>query len=99
MVKLSSLPDQKVIDGWKGTVDFYLWMGIACARKWPHYPHREPYPDELANQQAFAYINQQASQLPQYIIDEAKRMATGTDFTWKDLIVRAYMSGIPYDFP
>lgn len=35
MAVLKQLPEEHIIKGMKGTVDFYEWKGIAVARKWP----------------------------------------------------------------
>lgn len=96
MVVLKKLPSQAIVDGFKGTVDFYMYKDTACARSWPRYYPRDPTAPERANQDAFAYVNQVARDLPVFIVDQYKRMAASTPFSWKDLIVRAYISGIPY---
>ena len=96
MARLTALPEQAIIDKLKGVIDFYLWKGIPCARKWPYYRKREPTPLEKANQDAFAYCNAIAPFLPEYVKDQYKRMAQGTPLTWRDLWVRAYMQGIRY---
>ena len=96
MVVLTALPSMAIINGFKGTVDMYLCRGIPCARKWPTWRRRTPYPDELAGQLAFKYINQVAGSLDPWLIDLFIAMAAGTPFTWKDLVVRAYMKGLDY---
>ncbi|KKM95051.1 hypothetical protein LCGC14_1192160 [marine sediment metagenome] len=96
MVKLGALPNRDIIDGFKGTVDFYMYKDTAVARKWPSWTKREPHPDEKVNQNAFAYINRVAGSLPAYIQDQYRAMAVGTPFTWKDLLVRSYMKGMDY---
>lgn len=90
------MPSKAIIDGLKGKVDFYLFRKTPVARKWPVWHPRDPTPAEASNQQAFAYINRVAKDLPVFVIDQYKRMAESTPFTWKDLLVRAYMKGIDY---
>lgn len=94
MARLLKLPEQAIIDGFKGAIDFYVYKGIPCARKWPHWKPRQPTPAERANQEAFAYINKLAGSLPKATIDAFKAMAQGTPLTWKDLLVRGYMRGL-----
>lgn len=94
MAKIGKLPDQQIIDGFKGVVDFYLYMGIPCARKWPVWKPREPTLLEKANQEKFAYINKAYKTLPVEIIEAFEREASATPFTAKDLVVRAYMKGL-----
>ncbi|KKM85764.1 hypothetical protein LCGC14_1285790 [marine sediment metagenome] len=97
MVKLNALPERAIIDGFKGTIDFYMWKSIACARKWPTYRPRVPYPNEAANQNQFAYINKLWASLPAAVQDTYRRMAVGTPWTGKDIYVKCYMSGIQYE--
>jgi len=96
MAVLTQMPQQHIIDGFKGVVDFYEYKGIPCARKWPVWHPRQPSDTERAAQEAFAYINRIASQLPEYIKDQYHRMAVGTPWTWKDLLVKAYIHGLDY---
>jgi len=94
MAKLEKLPEQWIIDGFKGTIDFYEWKGIAVARKWPVF---QPYPFSEAqkdNQAAFAYINKLYSQLSLSVIVGYTLLAARTSQTPKDYIVRAYMKGM-----
>lgn len=95
MARLDALPEQAIISAMKGTVDYYLWRGIPCARMWPRWPKRDPHPDEKANQDAFAYVQSHLSLLPDYLIDQYKRMAVGTPWTWRDLLLSTYMKGVP----
>jgi len=38
MPKLTKLPSLSIIHGFRGILDFYLWKGIPCVRKWPVTP-------------------------------------------------------------
>jgi len=38
MPKITSLPSLDIIHGFRGVLDFYLWKGIPCVRKWPVNP-------------------------------------------------------------
>lgn len=96
MVRLKELPNRQTIDGFKGVIDFYLWKGIPCARKWPTHKPRAPYPLEHRNQQAFAYINRLWASLSPALKEAYNQMASGTPYTGKDLSVIAFMSGIDY---
>lgn len=96
MAVLSKMPNQAVITGFYGVVDFYLWKGIPCARMWPVWDPRDPHPLEKANQDDFAYIAREAKNLPEYMIQQYRDQAAGTTLTWRDLAIQAYMKGIPY---
>lgn len=83
----------EIISAFKGTVDFYLWKGIPCARAWPHWPKREPTPQERANQQTFAYAAKAWALLSEYLKEMYRQMAAGTDWTARDIFTRCYISG------
>lgn len=94
MAKLTALPQQAIIDGFKGVIDYYVHKGQVCVRRWPRYTPRPPHPNEGANQQRFAYINQLAPTLPEYVKDQYRLMAVGSPWSWKDLLVQSYMKGM-----
>ena len=94
MAKLTAMPNQAIIDGFKGIIDFYLWMGIPCARKWPVWRPREPHYAERLNQDDFARVNKAYSSLPLEFITAYRSLAQGTPFTAKDLLVRSFMRGL-----
>lgn len=35
MARLTALPSIDIIRGFKGVLDFYLWKGLPCVRRWP----------------------------------------------------------------
>ena len=96
MAKLTSMPEQAVIDAFKGYVDFYFWKGIPCARAWPYWPPRDPTPAEKANQDEFAYIVKLYNSIPANIIDRYRVLAVGTQYTCRDLFIKAFLVGIRY---
>lgn len=96
MVRLTQLPERDIIDKLSDAIDFYLWKGIAVARKMPTYTTRTPTPAEHQTQTDFAYINQLAKDIDPFVVSQWRRMATSTPYTWKDLLVRGYISGFPY---
>lgn len=93
MATLKKMPPQAIIDGFKGTIDFYYWRGIPCVRKWPVWHPRTPTPVEATNQHSFAYCNKAWKDLPANIKTRWNEMAGGTGLTGKDHYVRAYMRG------
>lgn len=96
MVVLTEMPNQAIIDGFKGVIDFYLWRGLPCARKWPVWRKRKPTPREKAAQDAFAEAMRATKTMPEYIIDQYRRMAEGTRWRWQDIFLRAYLTGTRY---
>ena len=95
MARLTALPEQAIIDGFKGTVDFYYNNGIPCARKWPHWAKRKPYPAERANQEAFAYAAKMWKDLPEYLKLLYIDMSAGGRFSGFDVYMKCYMCGLP----
>lgn len=86
------MPEQAIIDYFKGTVDFYYWKGIPCARMWPHWPKRVASPLEKANRDAFGYAARMWGQLPEYIKEMYRQMAASTSVTCRDIFQRSYMN-------
>lgn len=93
MATLARLPSREIIDGFKGVIDFYLWKGLPCARKWPFWRPRDPTAPEKAAQDAFGYCNAMASTLPPYVIEQYRKMAASSQCSWKDIYVRGYLYG------
>ena len=95
MAKLSQLPGQAIIDGLKGTVDFYYWKGIPVARSWPRKTTLPPSPAMLAAQQTFAKAAILYKEQDRVLILYLKDNASSTAKTSKDIFFMAYLSGLP----
>lgn len=99
MTKLPQLPAQSIIDGYKGTLDFYLLhlnpsdeAGMACVRTWPRY-NPEAYSEaSKVMQPFFAYINQMAAYISPEVKEAYVVMAGGTSLSWKDMMIRCYLN-------
>jgi len=98
MAVLDALPERQVIDGFKGIIDFYLWKGLPCARKWPVWHKRKPSAAELANQTLFAAIVLSWNDLDQVTRQTYRDLAQGTGLTGRDVYVRGCMKGL-YRYP
>lgn len=100
MAKLTALPELWIIDGLKGTLDFYeirlnpeLSKGIPVCRSWPQYrPERLTAASKDATRY-FAYINSMAATMPNNIVAAYKNTLQGSALTWKDMMVRMYLNG------
>jgi len=93
MAVLERLPEQQIIDGFKGVIDFYLWKGIPCARKWPTWRPYRFSPVQQENQAAFAYAVALWPTLDPIVKAQWNSMAGGTARTGRDLFLRAYLKG------
>ena len=93
MAKLNAMPSQAIVDGLAGCVDFYLWRGIPCARKWPRCTAIPRTTGEQLAAAEFAYINKQAKNVPPNIQATYIELAAASSLTWKDWLTRLYLSG------
>ncbi|GAI33827.1 unnamed protein product [marine sediment metagenome] len=92
MAKLEVLPEQAIIDSFKGTIDFYLWMGIPCARKWPFIPPYVRSPQELATHDAFAWAAANWKSLSPEVVSAYNETAQGSSLSGRDLFVKSFIS-------
>ncbi len=83
-----------IINGFKGTLDFYVHKGQVCVRTWPRYSPRQPTTDEQANQNRFVTATRLASQVTPSVRGAYLAMAQGTRWTWKDIFIRDYMARV-----
>lgn len=98
MAKLVALPHQAIIDGFKGTIDFYVHRGIPCARAWPKSPGKIRSEAVMAQWPLFSYASQEWSHLSPTIQDAFKQLATDSGLSGRDMFTRAYLSGL-YRYP
>lgn len=96
MATLDRMPQQAIVDYFRGVVDFYYWKGIPCARRWPHWTKRTATGREKANQDAFAYAIMSWSDLPPFVRQCFYDMTAGTGMTARDFFVRCYLKGNPF---
>ncbi len=98
MAKIGKLPGNRVISGFKGTLDYYIWMGIACVRKWPRSPGHKRTPAVQAQWPAFTTASRLWNRLSPEVQDTYKRMAIPMGKSGRDLFTRGYLSGL-YRYP
>jgi len=92
VAKITKMPAMSIVRGFKGTLDFYVWMGIACVRKWPRSPGHFRAPAVEAQWTAFSEATKLWSQLTPEIQEAYNRMAAGTRLTGRDLSVKCYLT-------
>lgn len=98
MAKLTALPSQAIIDGFKGTLDFYEYMGIPVARAWPRKPTGPRTTAVQAQWPAFKIAAKEWTNLSQIVQDAYRKLATNSGLTGRDMQVRAYLTGL-YRYP
>jgi len=100
MAKLLVMPEQAIIAGFKGTVDFYEWMGIPVARSWPRSPGKTRAPAVAAQWPAFALAAREWKNISAAVQAAYYSMAQSSGLDARDLQVRSYLSGLyRYDTP
>jgi hypothetical protein len=96
---LLSLPNQGIIDGFKGTIDFYVHDGTPCARRWPRRPSGRRSPLVQDQYAAFAYASRLWNLLSPEVQLTYIEMARGTRLSGRDMAAKAYLSGtLQYQF-
>lgn len=93
MAKLKEMLGERVISGFRGTLDFYYYMGIPCVRSWPKSPGKARSAAVQAQWPVFTQAAYLSKQLPPEIIDAYRAMAQSSGLSWKDVFTRSYMSG------
>ena len=98
MAKLLNMPEQIIVDGFKGTIDFYVNMGIPCARAWPTSPGKRRAPQVEAQWGAFRYASRLWDKLSPEVQAAYIHQAAGTRMSGRDLAQKAYIGGL-YRYP
>lgn len=98
MVIMSGMPAANIISGYKGVVDFYLWMGIPVARKWPRSPGKKRSPAVEAQWASFKYAAQSWNDLSGTVRAAYEKQASATGLSGRDMFTRSYISGL-YRYP
>lgn len=104
MAKLLVLPEQAIISGFKGVIDFYVnyqscdrevaGKGIPCARRWPRSPGHKRSAAVMEQWAAFSEASRYWSQLTPEIQSAYNKMASGTGISGRDMFTRSYISGL-----
>lgn len=89
MPVIKTMPALEVIRGFKGTLDFYLWKGLPCVRKWPHTPRAHLTQGTLDANAIFVAIIQAYGLLGGTVKALFKEAAADQPRTGRDLFVTA----------
>lgn len=87
------MPNQAIVSGFKGVVDFYLWLGIPVARRWPRSPGPRRAPLVEAQWPAFTTASRLWSLMAPVIQEGYITTSHGSNLTGRDLAMKAYLSG------
>jgi len=85
MARLTALPSVDIIRGFKGVIDFYLWKGLPCVRKWPYTPPSRRTTATIAAAALFGEILKSYRLLADNVLDAYRATAAGTPRTARDV--------------
>lgn len=89
MARIKSLPGLDIIRGFKGTLDYYLWKGLPCVRKWPVTPRRHLTPATLAAAAIFGAVLKSYRLLAETVLAAFQEDAADHERTARDIYVAA----------
>ncbi|GAH01141.1 unnamed protein product [marine sediment metagenome] len=92
------MPHMDIVAGFKGSVDFYLWRGIPCARGWPKSPGKVRSPAVMSQWPAWTYASKEWKQLSPAIQAAYYELATNSGLSARDMQMRGYLQGL-YRYP
>lgn len=98
MAIIKEMPGQKIIDGFKGKLDFYYYMGIPVCRKWPRSQGKSQTPASIAQWPFFTYASQGFITISPFVREAYFAVARDCGLHAKDWFMRGYMTGI-YKYP
>jgi hypothetical protein len=99
MAKLNALPAQNIISGFKGTLDFYQWLGIKVCRAWPRLQKETRSPAVVAQWRPFAEASTLWNTLSPEVQAAYETMASGSTMTGRDMSIKMYLNAksiLPY---
>jgi hypothetical protein len=99
MAKLEALPSSAIIDQLAGTIDYYLWMGIPCARSWPRARQVPITPQERAAWPVFTDAVRIWNTLSTEVQAAYNAMAAGSTLSGRDMATKLYINAkkiLPY---
>lgn len=92
MAKLTALPEEAIISGFKGTLDYYLTMGIPVCRAWPRSPGKRRAAEVEAQWPVFASAARLWPTLSPEIQAAYNTMASGSTLTGRDMATKMYIN-------
>lgn len=88
------MPGLKIISGFRGVLDFYYYMGIACVRRWPKSPGKVRNANVMSTWAAFTNASREWNYLSAAVRRTYEEMSTGSGLSGRDLFMRGYLKGL-----
>ncbi len=98
MAIIKEMLGKKQIDGFKGKLDFYYYMGLPIARRWPRSQGNSQTPASVAQIPKFIYCSQLFRQVSPFVYQTYIDIAAKSGLHGKDWFTRAYY-GKMYHYP
>lgn len=98
MAIIKEMVGKKVIDGFRGTLDYYYYKGLAVCRKWPRSQGKSQTPASVAQQPMFTYATQSWMEISPFVREAYFAIARDCGLHAKDWFMRGYINGI-YKYP
>lgn len=92
MAKITKMPSMAIVNGFKGTIDFYVHRGQPCVRSWPRSPGRDRAPAVEAQWEAFAWAASNWNALSPGVQEAYNRQAQGTNLTGRDIFTKSFIT-------
>lgn len=92
MAVIKAMPSEAIISGFKGTLDFYYNMGLACVRKWPRSPGRRRTPAVEAQWSAFSWAASNWNSLDPEVQAAYIETAGASSLSGRDLFTKAFIT-------
>jgi len=93
MAKITKMPGQAVINGFKGTLDYYVHDGVVCVRTWPRSPGPRRAPAVESQWAAFSWAASNWSWLSIEVKEAYNQLAVGTIMTGRDIFTKSFING------
>lgn len=92
------MPGERIISGFKGTLDYYYYMGVACVRKWPVSPGHNRTPSVQAQWSTFTDASRLWNQMSPTVRQAYITLASTSAMSGRDLFTKSYITGA-YRYP
>lgn len=93
MAKITVMPHEAIISGFRGVIDYYYYMGQPCCRIWPRSPGHIRAAPVMAQWPIFTLAVRLWNELSPELRRDYEEMAQASGLSGRDIFMRAYMSG------
>lgn len=90
MAIIKEMPAKRIIDGFKGKIDFYYYKGVPVCRRWPRNQGRSQTPSSVAQQPMFTYVQKLWEQVSPFVKAAYADQAPNSALHQRDWFMRGY---------